>query len=202
MAAGMVAGAAVAALMAAVPAAAVPAYGSPAGVAGGGRHAVGVTSEFAPVSALHRSKAVTYEHKKVPVGARISVAQWASETGMTIRLKVQGLKPHRTYGAHVHTKPCGPKPDDSGPHYQNRVDPKQPSVDPAYANPHNEVWLDFTTDAKGNAHAASQHSWWFREGAARSVVIHDHRTTTGPGHAGTAGDRLGCLTVPFAHRLK
>ncbi|WP_037772614.1 superoxide dismutase family protein [Streptomyces sclerotialus] len=194
MAAGILVGAA-----ALLVAAAVPAHG---GTPGGGDLVVGKESRFAPVSKFAPSEAVTYDTKKVPVTARIVVAQWRNDHGMTIRLKVKGLQPHRTYGSHVHTKPCGTKPDDSGPHYQNRVDPKQPSVDPKYANPHNEVWLDFTTDADGDASVSSKHHWWFRAGEARSVVIHDHKTHTGAGHAGMAGDRLGCLTVPFKHAAR
>ncbi|GAA4804535.1 hypothetical protein GCM10023353_03860 [Tomitella cavernea] len=63
------------------------------------------------------------------------------------------MQPGRDFGAHAHTKPCGPEPSDSGPHYQNVQDPAatadSPSTDPAYANPQNEVWLDFTTDGSG-----------------------------------------------------
>ncbi|MFI8994953.1 superoxide dismutase family protein [Streptomyces sp. NPDC053542] len=198
MAAGMVTGA-MAALLLAAPAVAAPAHG---GTPGGGDLVVGKESRFTPVSEFDPSDAVTYDTKKVPTTARIAVAQWKNDHGMTIRLKVKGLQPHRTYGSHVHTKPCGEKPDSSGPHYQNRKDPKQPSVDPKYANPENEVWLDFTTDSDGDASVSSKHWWWFRQGEARSVVIHDHKTHTGHGHAGMAGDRLGCLSVPFKHTAK
>ncbi|MEV0039171.1 superoxide dismutase family protein [Streptomyces sp. NPDC050804] len=172
---------------------------------------------FAPVSALQLSNPLTYDVTKVPVGSRISVVQQGSEKGggqgrehtgdqagdqaggavTTVRLRVSGLLPDRMYGAHVHTGPCGRAPEAAGPHYQNVEDPVQPSTDPAYANAENEVWLDFTTDAGGHGAAVSRHDWRFRPGGARSVVIHEHHTSTAPGAAGTAGARLACLTVPF-----
>ncbi|MFD7896386.1 superoxide dismutase family protein [Streptomyces sp. NPDC059743] len=164
---------------------------------------------FAPPSPFQLSNALTYDVKKVPVGSRISVVQQVREhtgehtgeraggTGITVRLRLSGLLPDRMYGAHVHTKPCGRTPDASGPHYQNVEDPNQPSIDPAYANTENEVWLDFTTDAGGHGAAESRHDWRFRPGGARSVVIHEHHTSTASGEAGTAGARLACLTVPF-----
>ncbi|MEV0372029.1 superoxide dismutase family protein [Streptomyces sp. NPDC050636] len=152
---------------------------------------------FAPPKALVRSSAVTYDLKRVPAGAHIKVGEFGWRRSTLVVLKVSGLRSGRTYGAHVHTKPCGAKPDDSGPHYQHRKDPHQPSTNPAYANAENEVWLDFTTDRKGRGAAQSRHDWRFRPGAARSVVIHEHRTEKGVGKAGTAGPRLACLTVPF-----
>ncbi|GGL93955.1 hypothetical protein GCM10010129_42340 [Streptomyces fumigatiscleroticus] len=142
--------------------------------------------------------AITYDRASVPKGSRVVVAEWKQKNGTTtVDLNVKGLDPKRTYGAHVHTKPCGTKPDDSGPHYQHVKDPVQPSVNPKYANSRNEVWLDFTTDASGDGNAHSTVRWRFRQGEARSVVIHEHATMTRPGHAGTAGARLACVTVPF-----
>ncbi|NLU69289.1 superoxide dismutase family protein [Streptomyces sp. HNM0574] len=153
--------------------------------------------KFARPGAGATPPAVTYDTRAVPEGARIAVAQ-RSEAGRTkVAVKVSGLEPNRTFGAHVHTKPCADVPDSSGPHYQNRKDPVQPSKDPAYANPRNEVWLDMSTDAKGRASAKSGNDWNFRKGGARSVVIHEHATHTGHGEAGVAGDRLACFSVPF-----
>ncbi|RZQ65349.1 superoxide dismutase family protein [Amycolatopsis suaedae] len=142
--------------------------------------------------------ATTYKPDLVPVGSRASVLAVSSQaTGLRTKLIVHGLRPDREYGAHVHTKPCGATGDAAGPHFQHRVDPKQPSVDPAYANPRNEVWLDFTTNRLGSAVAKSTVDWRFGERRAGSVVIHEHHTHTDPGHAGTAGSRLACLTVNF-----
>jgi Cu-Zn family superoxide dismutase len=141
--------------------------------------------------------AVTYDRDSVPVGSRIGVVEHRLPNGTAVALWVEGLRPDHTYGAHVHRKPCGARPDDSGPHYQNVVDPRQPSTNPAYANPRNEVWLDITTDEHGNAGSSTLARWRFRPGQARSVVVHEHATATRPGHAGMAGNRLACVNVPF-----
>ncbi|MER7177427.1 superoxide dismutase family protein [Streptomyces mesophilus] len=144
---------------------------------------------FAPPSALIPSTAKTYDLKLVPAASWIEVRQHTDEQGTKVSLQVKGLNPGRAYGAHVHQKPCGTDPMDAGGHYQNEVDPVQPSKDPKYLNPDNEIWLDFTTDKAGNAEAAAHHSWNFRRGAAASVVLHREQ--------GGAGDRLACFTVPF-----
>ncbi|MBO8196237.1 superoxide dismutase family protein [Streptomyces oryzae] len=154
--------------------------------------------QFSPANAFLRPDAVTYDRSKVPAGAGIMVARKATGHGTTVRLQVRGLLPDRTYGAHVHTKPCGARPDDSGPHYQHRKDPVQPSTNPRYANPRNEVWLDFTTDGQGSGGAVSRHSWTFREGEAGSVVLHEKGTSSKPGHAGQAGARVACFSVPLS----
>lgn len=141
--------------------------------------------------------AVTYDQGAVPVGARIEVLERTQTQGTVVRLRIEGVASQRGFGVHVHTRPCGPAPEDSGPHYQNVRDAHQPSSDPRYANPANEVWLDLTTDTYSRGRAAAVQDWHFREGEANSVVIHEHHTGTAPGEAGTAGDRLACLTVPF-----
>jgi Cu-Zn family superoxide dismutase len=76
-------------------------------------------------------------------------------------------------------------------------DPVSPSVDPAYANAQNEIWLDFSTDAKGAANATATANWLFRKGEANSVVLHATHTSTEQGKAGTAGDRLACVSGTF-----
>ncbi|WP_226434846.1 superoxide dismutase family protein [Rhodococcus yananensis] len=145
--------------------------------------------------------AFTYDDQAVPVGSTVDIDSDDEDGRTTVTLAVTGLEPNRAFGVHVHTQPCGPEPADSGPHYQNNPDPAatpdSPSTDPAYANPQNEVWLDITTDAYGDAQASSTVDWEFRDGEARSVVIHDHHTMTGPGEAGTAGDRLACIDEDF-----
>lgn len=139
---------------------------------------------------------ITYRPDLVPVGAHAAVVSLPT-TGTTVLLGVRGLLPERRYGAHVHTRACGPAPTDAGPHFQHVVDPVQPSVDPAYANPENEIWLDFTTDRRGNAFAVAAVDWRFAERRGGSVVVHETHTHTTPGQAGTAGARLACITVPF-----
>ncbi|MEE2057991.1 superoxide dismutase family protein [Rhodococcus artemisiae] len=141
--------------------------------------------------------AVTYDEVAVPVGAKADVDTDDDDGRTTVTLTVTGLQPNRDFGAHVHTRPCGPNPSDAGSHYQNQADPAatpdSPSTDPAYANPQNEIWMDFTTDDSGNARATSTVEWEFRDDEAESVVIHDHHTMTAPGEAGMAGDRLACI---------
>ena len=132
----------------------------------------------------------------IPVGATARVQAVYTAAGQTVvTLHVRGLLPDRGYGAHAHTASCGTTPGMSGGHYQ-RI-PGLPTS-PMFANPENEIWLDFTTDAEGNASAQTVVDWQFEsDRRARSVVVHYHRTSTGPNDSGSAGSRLGCLTVPF-----
>ncbi|MER7410591.1 superoxide dismutase family protein [Streptomyces cacaoi] len=155
---------------------------------------------FAPIGTPGGARTITYDQKLVPEGARIEVRQHTGRDGMAVRVAVRGVARNHTFGVHVHTRPCGARPDDSGPHYQHRKDPRQPSTDPRYANPYNEVWLDFTSDEEGRGHAGSVHPWTFRKGEARSVVLHESATHTEPGRAGQAGARAACFTVPFSGR--
>ncbi|MEU1806841.1 superoxide dismutase family protein [Streptomyces sp. NPDC019937] len=182
-----------------------------------------VLERFRPASEAHgTSGAVTYDKKLVPTSAVVLVAElrlpgkWHGEMrhhemqehgmhgmhgmpprGTFVFLALRGVAPDHHFGIHVHTRPCGTKPDSSGSHYQNMKDPKQPSTNPKYANPHNEMWLDATTNSSGDARAKSWVKWHFRPGEARSVVIHEHGTATQTGHAGMAGNRVACINVPF-----
>ncbi|MET9418802.1 superoxide dismutase family protein [Streptomyces klenkii] len=142
-------------------------------------------------------RAVTFDEAAVPAGARVTVTERTGQDGTRIHLRLRGVQPGRTFGAHVHMNPCGTRPEDSGAHYQHVKDPEQPSTDPEYANPRNEVWLDFTTDRQGDGASSASVDWRFRSGGARSVVIHEHATETAPGRAGMAGARLACVNVPF-----
>ncbi|QES50411.1 superoxide dismutase [Streptomyces venezuelae] len=149
-----------------------------------------------------RQPLVSYHATFVPPGAATARvrAQYGADGGTVVRLRVWGLAPNRAYGAHAHKSSCGATdPTAAGGHFQHEQDPVQPSTDPAYANAHNEIWLDFTTDEHGNATARAVVDWRFPDDRrAGSVIIHDHHTKTGPtGQAGTAGARHGCLTVPF-----
>jgi len=150
-----------------------------------------------PAVAGAQPPAITYNPALAPTNARETVLLDSDDDSTTVELRVDGLVPGRRYGAHVHTKPCGPKPADAGPHYQNQQDPVTPSTDPKYANPRNEFWLDFVTDAKGAATSKSTVDWEVRPGGANAVVIHQRHTATHPGEAGVAGDRLACITVKF-----
>jgi Cu-Zn family superoxide dismutase len=154
-------------------------------------------ARFMSLGGRPHATAPTYDTDAVPAGASVQVTQRLDEDGMTIRARVRGVRPDRTFGVHVHTAPCGADPQDAGPHYQHRKDSHQPSTDPAFANPRNEVWLDFTTNASGNGSSQTQHPWQFRAGGARSIVLHEHATATADGRAGMAGKRLACFTMPF-----
>ncbi|MDX2826058.1 superoxide dismutase family protein [Streptomyces ipomoeae] len=157
-----------------------------------------VKTVFAPAATAEAAPAVTYNTELVPLGARVQVKEELRRSGGTrIELRLRDLVANRTYGVHVHTKPCGKLPADAGPHYQDEVDPKQPSVDPEYANPENEVWLDVDTNKDGSARTVGIVDWRFRAGGAKSVVLHETATSTHEGHAGTAGSRLACVNVPF-----
>jgi Cu-Zn family superoxide dismutase len=143
--------------------------------------------------------AVTYDPALVPAGATATVTITPAASSTKVQLTVTGLQPNRGYGSHLHTNPCGPSGAAAGPHYQHRHDPaasaSRPSVDPSYANPRNEVWLDFTTDGRGRASTTATQPWTVGT-TARSLVIHATTTRTAPGEAGSAGARAACLTLP------
>jgi Cu-Zn family superoxide dismutase len=146
------------------------------------------------------ARAVTYDPKVVPPGATAQVSIARTARGTTVRLTAGGLVPRRAYGAHLHTRPCTATPADAGPHYQHSPDPRAaaspPSVDPAYANPRNEIWLDFTADAAGAATVTAQQDWTFDEvEPPRSMIVHAEHTRTAAGKAGMAGPRVACLTL-------
>ncbi len=140
--------------------------------------------------------AVTYDRGLVPPGATARVTSFPAAGGSAVRLSVTGLVPRHMYGAHLHTRPCTAKPDGAGPHYQHDPEPKESPADPAYANPRNEVWLDFTADADGRATVTAVPDRAFDLSAPpRSLVVHAQRTGTADGVAGTAGARVACLTL-------
>ncbi len=129
----------------------------------------------------------TVVHDAAYAGAKTQVHSWAADGGTDVRLMVRGLPPHRTFGAHVHTAPCGAAPTASGGHYQHGTDPAAPLAS-------REVWLDFTTDANGKGTGSAHIPWLIAAGTAGSVVIHADPTNA---TTGAAGARLVCTTVPF-----
>ncbi|WP_079149627.1 superoxide dismutase family protein [Streptomyces sp. EN27] len=152
------------------------------GVAGaGGASWTRAAGVFSPPGSFVPSDALTYDTRLVPAGARIEVTGFTDPSGTRVGARLRGLVPGRAYGMHVHTSPCGADPAAAGPHYQHRPSPT--------ADPVNEVWLDFRTDEEGDGRAEAVHDWNFREGGARSVIIHDRQ--------GGAGERAACFTVPF-----
>jgi Cu-Zn family superoxide dismutase len=162
--------------------------------------AVTVQARFAPPNAFLPSDAVTYDLAQVPAAAHVSAVAATGADGTWITLGLRGMLPERTYGAHVHESGCGTEPAASGVHLQHVPDPVQPSVDPAYANPVNEIWLDVTTDALGTGVATATSGWRIPRGGARSIVLHEHGTSAAPGHAGVAGARVACVNLPLEGR--
>ncbi|WP_116050201.1 superoxide dismutase family protein [Amycolatopsis palatopharyngis] len=145
---------------------------------------------------------ITYDPELAPVGAVLRVKSESENDSTTVTLEVEGLLPDRGYAVHAHTDHCGPTGDKAGPHYQHEVDPQatpdNPSHDPRYANPRNEIWLDVVTNDEGSGETSAQVPFVFTDHAPNSVVVHEAETTrTGPGEAGKAGGRIACLTVPF-----
>jgi Cu-Zn family superoxide dismutase len=159
----------------------------------------GSSSADRRVTFAEQGAAITYNPALVPVGSGAHIVTSSEGGRSTVTLELTGLVPNRQYGAHAHAKTCGPAPADSGPHVQHEKDPVTPSVDPAFANPRNEVWLDVSTDAQGNATSSSTVDWEFT-GASRpnAVVVHAMPTSSEPGKAGTAGDRVACASLPAA----
>jgi superoxide dismutase, Cu-Zn family len=135
----------------------------------------------------------------IPTGSTARVQAVYNSAGDTIvTLHVWGLAPNTAYGAHAHQNPCGLVGAAAGPHFQHVMDPVVPSTNPAYANPSNEIWLDFKTDEDGNASAQTKVAWQFApDRRPHSVIIHAEQTHTGDTDSGTAGARLACLTVGF-----
>ncbi len=125
-------------------------------------------------------------------------AAYTPQGDTVVTLHVHGLRPHREYGIHANALPCGTDPADPGPRFQANPDPKQPSHDARYANIHNEIWLDVTTDAQGDGEAVRRVAWQFPPAyRAHSVVVHARQTDWRPALAGKAGARLACIDVPF-----
>lgn len=142
--------------------------------------------------------AATYDPALVPEGATAEVKSQETNGSTSVTLIVTGLLPNRAYGAHAHVNPCGADGMAAGPHYQFQQDPVTPSVDPAYANPQNEIWLDFTTNAQGTGETTTTVPWSFpADRRAQAVIIHEKPTSTEAGKAGTAGARPACITVAF-----
>lgn len=176
------------------PAAASPAGSAMSTVAASGDHRRQTLWAGTTVPVPLGVAAFVYDTELVPAGAKINVLTMSKRRTETW-LAVSGLRPNRVYGAHLHVNPCGLLPTAAGPHYQRVADPVQPSTDPAYANPRNEVWLDLRTDARGAAFTTSTNRWSYRRTPPASLVLHAMGTATHAGHAGTAGARIACLTL-------
>ncbi|MGA5823594.1 superoxide dismutase family protein [Kitasatospora sp. NPDC094028] len=151
-----------------------------------------VEADFDPATAFVPPAAISYAQDLVPYGSHARVVTDRSTPGRTVlTLTATGLAPGHEFPVHLHTGTCGADPAASGPHYQDAVDPVQPSTDPAYANARNELRMVLRTDAHGDGTASAAVAWQPRPGGARSLVLHAG-TPAGP-HA--AGDRVGCVKL-------
>jgi Cu-Zn family superoxide dismutase len=164
--------------------------------------AVTAKATFVPAaSASPGTTAFLYDPTAVKATATAELSMHSNEGTTQVALTVTGFDPHRSYGAHLHTKPCGPDPAAAGGHFEHHPDPSASasgSTNPSYANPQNEVWLDFTTDGAGRATVRAEQRWALTpQHRPYSLVIHAHQTETGAGVAGSAGPRLACLTITY-----
>jgi hypothetical protein len=119
---------------------------------------------------------------------------------MTLLLEVSGVPGNMTFGSHLHKLAC--TNNKAGGHYQHMPAPDQDAgadangpSDPAYGNPTNEAWLDFTTDNNGKGLGMTTVDWVPAMAAdAQSIIVHAMKT----GDGGIAGAKLACL--PFAFK--
>jgi Cu-Zn family superoxide dismutase len=121
-----------------------------------------------------------------------AMAVRAGDGGMTVTLMVSGIAPARGFGSHVHKLEC-PPPTSAGGHFQHDANPDGGVNDPAFANPMNEVWLDFTTNDAGIGMGSATVGFVPPAGGAKAIIVHDRLT----GDGGLAGPKLACLPMPF-----
>ncbi|MQS12244.1 superoxide dismutase family protein [Streptomyces kaniharaensis] len=151
-----------------------------------------VEADFDPATAFVPPAAISYASDLVPYGSHAAVFTDRSTAERTVvTLRVAGLAPGHEFPVHMHTGSCGADPAASGPHYQNVLDPVQPSTDPAYANDRNELRLVLHTDGRGDGTASATVAWQPRPGEARSLVL--HAGTPAGRHA--AGERVACVKL-------
>ena len=121
-------------------------------------------------------------------GARARVVVKETTRGTVVTLQVGGLDRStagESFGAHVHVGPCVPGDGAAaGPHY---------NANPPQVDETTEVWLDFTVDRRGKAATVARVPFVIPDGAAQSVVVHEHPTDP----SGAAGARLACIGVAF-----
>jgi hypothetical protein len=83
--------------------------------------------------------------------------------GSTMRLSVSGLEPETAYIAHLHTGGCA-QPDPGGPHFQFEPGGSE--------EPPNEIHLELTSDAAGEATVQTRSKRQVPVGEAGSIVLH------------------------------
>ncbi|MEU4829565.1 superoxide dismutase family protein [Streptosporangium sp. NPDC023615] len=168
-----------------------PSPGSSGGAGGVTDAGIRLTGGGTLVAPAPRASAIVYDTALVPPGAEVTVTAESGAVLSTSTVVVKGMLPARTYGVHLHVDPCGLKPDDAGAHYRSAH-----SHTDAQASAENEVWLDLTTDARGDATATTTQDWAFSAGRPPgSLVIHAEPTRTAGTEAGSAGSRVACVTL-------
>ena len=149
-----------------------------------GAHVASASGPFTPNPGF---VANTSDPDNPAIGAEGNVHVVVGANGRTIAaLHVDGLPAGRSFAAHLHRDACSAS--FGGPHYQ------APTGTPTgNADPEHEVWLDFTTNAAGNARSQAVVPFEVTPGA-RSVVIHQG-DATGPGGVVVPSQRLACIDV-------
>ncbi len=137
-------------------------------VAAGALAACG-SSDSSTTETGEESAAVSGEFETL-AGAPAGYAKVAGEAdleradgGTTVSIKVSGLEPKTEYVAHLHTGGCD-QADPGGPHFQFEKGGSE--------EPPNEIHLEFTSDASGEAEAEAASKREVPAGEAGSVVIH------------------------------
>jgi superoxide dismutase, Cu-Zn family len=145
--------------------------------------------------------AVTYNPALAPVGGHMTASLTPSGDSTVADLTVSGLAPNRGFSVVAHVNTCGGVPGGEGPRFQKRIDPAatptQPSTNPEYSNPSNEIWLDVHTDSSGAATSHTTVPFVLTDRGPGSIVVHDQQQTTatsGQG-LGQTSDRVACLTL-------
>lgn len=124
-------------------------------------------------------------------GATASAEAFDVDGKLRIVLDVAGFPASRTFGSHLHRLPCN-DPMKAGGHYQHMPFPSGGmATDPTYANATNEAWLDFTTDAQGEAERELTVAWIPRAGEAQAIIFHHMASGVG----GVSGPKLACLPI-------
>lgn len=85
------------------------------------------------------------------------------DKGSEMSISVSGLEPDTAYIAHLHTGGCA-QPDPGGPHFQFEKGGSE--------EPPNEIHLEFTSDASGEAKAQTRSKRQVPAGEAGSIVLH------------------------------
>jgi Cu-Zn family superoxide dismutase len=118
-----------------------------------------------------------------PDGIYLNSKTGSGGTVVTLHVRGVAAEAGRTFGAHVHVKPCGGTGAAAEGHYQH--------AGAGGSLEAREVWLDVTVNAAGNGHAVARRPWPLDESAPRSVILHADPTAAD----GSAGLRLACINL-------